>query len=170
MRGTWARLSGEGAYSSLGDYGSWQADARGYLPVTPELQLAVRVRAEAVSAGAPFYDRYYAGGMYTVRGFPSQSLSPPQGQLNLGAGSLELRHAWVGPASNPRFSAIAFVDGASGWSWSAPTWSDIAWGAGFGFRARVPWLGQLGIDVARPLTASPAREGFHLNSSLGWAF
>jgi outer membrane protein assembly factor BamA len=168
--GVWGRLSGEGAFSRLGDYGSWQADARAYVPVSPGLQLAARVRGEAVSPGAPFYDRYYAGGLYTVRGYPSQSLSPPQGNLNLGCGSFELRHAWVGPASNPRVTAIAFLDGAAGWSASAPSPRDVAWGMGFGFRFRVPWLGQVGVDAARPLSVSPVREGFHLNSSLGWSF
>lgn len=170
MHGAWARASGEGAYSELGDFASWQADARAYAAVAPGVQLAARLRAGAVSAGAPFYERFSVGGLYTVRGYPSQSLSPPQGTLNLGAASVELRHVWWGPSSNPRFTGIAFLDGATGWNRAAPSTRDISWGAGFGVRARVPWLGQVGIDVARPLSRSPVDEAFHVNGSLGWAF
>lgn len=170
QRGVWARLSGEGVFSKYGDFGSWQSDVRGYAPLGRDVQLAVRLRAASLSSAAPFYERYYVGGLYTVRGYPSQALSPPQGHLNLGAGSLELRHVWAGSASDPRFTAIAFVDGGQGWSQVAPAVKDVAFGAGIGFRVRLPWLGQLGVDAARPLTPSPVREGFHLHGSLGWSF
>jgi hypothetical protein len=168
MRGTWARLSGEAAFSELGD-----VDHRGrahYVPLGADVQLAARLRAAACSYEAPFYSRYYVGGIYTVRGYASQSLSPPEGELNLGAGSLELRHAWVGPASNPRFSGIAFLDGAVGWSSEPPSTGDLSWGVGVGFRVRLPWFGQVGLDAALPLSPSPLDEAFHLHGSLGWSF
>lgn len=170
MHGAWARVSAEGAYSKLGDYATWQADARGYAALSPQVQFAARLRAGAVSAEAPFYERFYVGGLYTVRGYPSQSLSPPQGTLNLGAASFELRHVWVGTAEQPRVTAIAFLDGATGWNRAAPSTRDISWGAGVGLRVRVPWFGQIGLDGARPLSRSPVPEAFHLNGSLGWAF
>ncbi len=169
-RGTWSRLSAEGVASRTERYGSWQADVRGYAPLAPGVQLATRVRAASVSSRAPFWDRYYAGGVYTVRGFPNNALSPPQGELNLVTGSLELRHVWIGESANPRLTAIAFADAGRGWSWNVPRLGEWSSSAGFGFRVRVPWLGQLGIDAARPLSASPVREGFHLDASLGWSF
>jgi len=170
QRGVWARLSGEGVFSKYGDFGSWQSDVRAYAALGRDVQFAGRLRAASLSSDAPFYERYYVGGLYTVRGYPSQALSPPQGHLNLGTGSIEVRHAWVGPATNPRFTAIAFLDGGQGWSQRAPAVKDLAFGAGFGFRVRLPWLGQLGVDAARPLSPSPVREGFHLHGSLGWSF
>lgn len=169
-RGVWARVSGEGVFSQQGDFGSWQADVRGYAPLGTHVQLAARVRAGALSANAPFHERYYVGGLYTVRGYPSQSLSPPQGTLNLGAGSLELRSVWWGPAADPRFTGIVFLDGATGWNRVAPTAESVRWGAGFGFRARIPWLGQAGVDIAAPLSDSPVEEAFHVNAVLGWTF
>jgi len=150
--------------------GSWQADVRSYVPLGAEVQLAARLRAAACSYEAPFYSRYYVGGIYTVRGYASQSLTRPEGDLNLGAGSLELRHAWAGPAENPRFSGIAFVDAAVGWSGEPPSTSDLAWGAGIGFRVRLPWFGQVGLDAALPLSPSQLDESFHLHGSLGWSF
>lgn len=169
-RGAWARLAGEAAFSGYGDFGSWQADVRAYAPLGRDVQLAARVRAGAVSHEAPFYERFYVGGLYTVRGYADQALSPPQGNLNMGAGSLELRHAWMGDPANPRFSALVFVDAGTGWNRDAPSSGDVAWSAGAGFRWRVPWLGQIGIDAARPLSDSPVEEAFHLHGSLGWAF
>lgn len=169
-RGVWARASGEAVASKFGTFGSWQLDLRGYAPLGPDVQLAARVRAATLSPGAPFYERYHVGGLYTVRGYPSQALSPPEGVLNLGAGSLELRTSWWGPASDPRFAGIAFVDAGVGWTHATPALRDAAAGAGFGFRARVPWLGRLGVDVARPLSRSPVKEAFHVNGSIGWAF
>lgn len=169
-RGVWARAAGEAVASKYGTFGSWQLDVRGYAPLGADVQLAARARAATLTPGAPFYERYHVGGLYTVRGYPSQSLTPPEGALNLGAASLELRTAWWGPASDPRFAAIAFVDAGFGWSHVAPSPRDIASGAGFGFRARVPWLGRLGVDVGRPLSSSPVKEAFHVNGSIGWAF
>jgi len=169
-RGVWARASGEGAFSERGDFASWQADVRGYTRVGSEAQLALRLRAASLSRQAPFYERYYVGGLYTVRGYASQVLSPPEGVLNLGAGSIELRSAWLGPPAAPRFTAIAFLDGATGWNHRPPGAKDAAWGLGFGFRVRVPWLGSLGVDAARPLSPSPLDEAFHLNGSIGWTF
>jgi outer membrane protein assembly factor BamA len=170
MHGTWTRLSGEAAFSQYGTIGSGQLDVRGYATPGPGVQLAARLRAATSSHEAPFYESYYVGGLYTVRGYASQSLSPPEGDLGMGAGSVELRHAWVGPASNPRFSAIAFVDAAAGWRRDESTAGGVAWGAGFGFRLRLPWFGQVGLDAARPLSPSPIDEAFHLHGSLGWAF
>lgn len=169
-RGTWARFSVEGAYSELGDYATWQADVRGYAPVSPLAQLAVRARAGAVASGAPFYERFAIGGLYTVRGYPSQALSPPQGTLNFGAASVEFRHAWAGHAANPRFTAIAFADAAIGWNRERPSLSAGAGSIGAGFRVRVPWFGQAGVDVARPLSRSPVDEAFRVHGSLGWSF
>jgi outer membrane protein insertion porin family len=169
-RGLWGRVSGEGVFSEHGDFGSWQWDLRGYLPVARGALLAARTRAGSVSPEAPFYERFYLGGLYTVRGFPSQSLSPPHGNLNFGTGSLELRTSWIGPDSDPRLVGLMFLDAGVGWNRGAPAAGDIAVGAGYGFRLRVPWLGHIGVDVGRPLTSTPVEEAFHLNASLGWTF
>lgn len=169
-RGAWARLGAEGVTSRDARYGAWQADVRAFAPIAPGVQLAARVRGAAVSSEAPFWDRLYAGGFTTVRGFPSEALSPPQGDLDLATASLELRHAWIGGPANPRLTAIAFVDAGHGWSWGTPRLADFASGAGVGFRLRLPWVGPVGLDAARPLSRSPVHEGFHLNASLGWTF
>ena len=169
-RGLWARVSGEGAFSKVGDFASWQADVRGYGPVARGVQLAARLRGASLSHQAPFYERYYAGGLYTVRGYASQSLSPPQGDLNLGCASVELRSAWLGSAPAPRLVAIAFVDAGASWSRGVPRLGNFASGVGFGFRLRVPWFGYLGLDAARPLSPSQVDEAFHVNGSIGWTF
>ena len=169
-RGIWGRADVEYATSGRGDFASAGLDTRAYLPVGERLQLAARVRGAAVSAKAPFYERLYLGGIYTVRGYPSQSISPPEGNLNLAVASIELRRAVIGPANRPLLAAIAFIDGGIGGNHGLARAAQSAAGVGFGYRLRVPWVGYLGVDAAHPLSTSPVDDAFHLNVSLGWAF
>jgi outer membrane protein assembly factor BamA len=103
------------------------------------------------------------GGLYTVRGFPSQSLTDPEGSTVFGAASLEFRAALVGRRDRPRLAGVLFVD-------AGVDDDEPAAAAGFGVRLRVPWLESLGLDLGIPLTESPIEEAFHANASLGWSF
>ncbi len=169
-RGIWGRAGGEGVAATAGNFARADLDCRIYTPLRRGAQLAVRGRAGVVSAAAPFFERYYLGGLYTVRGYPSQALSPPEGNLRFATWSAELRTAWIGPPENPRLVGLIFADLGMGWNSGNPDRDDCAAGAGYGLRLRMPWIGYLGMDVGRPFSASPVTEGFHLNLSLGWTF
>ncbi|RPJ40303.1 MAG: hypothetical protein EHM19_13900, partial [Candidatus Latescibacterota bacterium] len=132
---------------------------------------AARARGGATGESAPWYDRFYVGGLYTVRGYPSQSLSGPGGETRFWSASIELRAPIVGRPEEPRLAAIAFVDAGDAWSVDeAVSLNDVAVGIGWGIRLRVPWIGWLGVDAARPLSESPVHEGFHGNASIGMTF
>jgi outer membrane protein assembly factor BamA len=168
-RGGRGRLRVEGVFSEEATFLSLAGDVRGHAPLASGVQLAGRVRGGMMSDEAPFYERFYLGGLYTVRGYPSQSLSPPEGNLRLLTASLELRASWVGPPENPRVTGLVFLD--SGWSGNGRLDPDaVAFGAGFGLRVRLPWLQQVGLDIGIPLSSSPFDDSFHANISLGWTY
>jgi outer membrane protein assembly factor BamA len=139
------------------------ADLRAYRAVAGGA-LALRLRGGAVQSDAAFYDRYHLGGLYTVRGFPSQSLSPPEGDTRFWTAALEFRAPLAGRSDRPRVLGFVFADAGDG------DGKPAAASAGFGFRIRVPWFDSLGIDFGMPITESPVDEAFHANAALGWNF
>jgi outer membrane protein insertion porin family len=168
--GFWSRLSGEGVLSKRGDFALAELDVRGYVPLWRGALIATRGRAGTISQQSPFYERYYLGGLYTVRGYPSHGLSPPDGHQNFATASMELRTSWIGPPHNPRLAGLVFVDAGVGWNGGELSLDRGAAGVGFGWRLRLPWIGYLGLDIGRPLSASPVDEAFHANFSLGWTY
>jgi len=169
-RGFWGETYGEFVTSTEARFAAGHFELRGYRPLGSRLQLAARTRCGAVSARAPFYERFYVGGLYTVRGYPSQSLSPAAGDIRLALATLELRGAWIGPTADPVLAAILFLDASLGWDGGAPNLDRGAAGCGYGLRVRLPWIGYAGLDVGLPLSRSPVLESFHLNLSIGWTF
>ena len=166
--GWWGRTSVEATRTEDVSFGSWHADVRRYVPVVPGTQLAMRARAGVVGDDAPFTDRIYLGGLYTVRGYPTQSLAPPNGFTRTASASIELRRAWSADVRNPRVIGLLFADVGVG---DADGVSSVdAAGVGFGLRLRVPWLGHVGVDVGIPLASSQVEESFHANASIGWTY
>lgn len=168
VAGLWGRLRTQYTIGKDVDYPAASCDLRAYQSLGAGV-LALRTRAAVVGDGAPFYDRHYLGGLYTVRGFPSQSLSAPAGNGWIWHGSLEYRAPLLGDPANPRVAGALFLDtGRSGDS-EGPA-NDVAVGVGWGFRVRLGWLGYLGADLAFPLSDSPIDESAHGHVSLGWSF
>lgn len=152
------------------DFARLSADLRAQIPIATGVGLAMRGHLVGVGADAPFFERVALGGLYTVRGFPSQGLSPARGNLRLLTGSVELRTTWIGPDAAPRLAGIAFLDLGVGWDERTPDLDEGAAGAGFGLRVRIPWIQYLGLDFGFPLTKTVAEEPLHVNAGLGWTF
>lgn len=167
--GVWGRVRFEDYLRDDADHLSLTADVRGYRAVFGGV-LAARARGGVIGREAAFYDRFYLGGLYTLRGVPSQSLSAPEGDTRFWSASLEFRGPLIGASAKPRLSGLLFVDAGDGWSRDLPTWDDVAVSAGYGLRLRLPWIGLLGLDFGAPLTESPRRESFRAAISLGWTF
>ncbi len=166
--GLWGRLRLGYTFQEQGDFPSASCDLRTYRPLGAGV-LGLHGRAAYVGEDAPFYDRLYLGGLYTVRGFPSQSLTAPAGDEWLCNGSLEFRAPLLGDAARPRVAGVLFLDAGQGGDVDGSS-GDVAVGIGWGFRVRLGWLGYLGTDIAVPLTDSPVDESFHGHASLGWSF
>jgi outer membrane protein assembly factor BamA len=170
--GLWGRLRGESVLQYLGrarSFGAVDFDLRGYRRLLGGA-LAGRLRAGLVGDNAPFYDRLYLGGLYTVRGFPGQSLSDAGGDTWLWSASLEYRAPLIGETANPRLAGVVFVDAGDSGRKTDPDLRDLAASAGYGVRLRVGWLGWLGLDFGMPLTRSPLDESFRAHASIGWSF
>ncbi|MGQ0722482.1 MAG: BamA/TamA family outer membrane protein [Candidatus Eiseniibacteriota bacterium] len=171
--GVWGRVRAE-TFAGADDpsFSGVTADLRAYRAVAGGA-LALRLRGGAVQTDAAFYDRYHLGGLYTVRGFPSQSLSPPEGDTRFWTAAVEFRAPLAGRPDRPRVLGFVFADAGDGWQQSgagSAGGEDAAASAGFGFRIRVPWFDSLGIDFGMPITESPVDEAFHGNAALGWNF
>lgn len=167
--GWWGRLRAQRTTDDAGDFTTWSADLRAYRPA-PGGVFALRLGAGGVDAAAPFYDRLYLGGLYTVRGVPSQSLSRPEGGTWLWHTSLEYRAALVGPVERPRLAGDVFFDaGQGGGPGERPRLDDVATSLGWGLRYRLGsfWIG---TDFGVPLRDSPVDEAFHGHAALGWSF
>lgn len=167
--GLWGRVRAEGIVREDARATAVTADVRAYR-AAGDLAFALRVRGGVVGNEAAFHDRFHLGGLYTVRGFPSQSLAPPAGDTRFWTASLEMRGPLVGRPDRPTLAGLLFVDAGDGWSSGAPGIADAASSFGFGLRLRVPWVESFGVDLGVPLSGSPVGESFHGNAALGWNF
>jgi len=128
-----------------------------------------RARGAVTGDEAPFYDRLYLGGLYTVRGVPSHGLTEPGGGTWLWNSSLEFRAPLSGDAAKPRLAGSVFVDVGQSEAAVQPDGRDLAASLGWGLRWRLFGI-ILGADLAVPVTGSPVEELFHGNMSIGWSF
>ena len=124
---------------------------------------------EAVGAGGvansldggdvPFYDRYYLGGMYTLRGFKFRDVSPREGDFiepiggdNYWYGSLEYSVPIIEKEGGVSLRFALFYDigavGVSSYDFSSAY--DDNWGVGL--RMNIPHLGPLRLDYGIPIT------------------
>ncbi|MDO9695464.1 MAG: BamA/TamA family outer membrane protein [Candidatus Latescibacteria bacterium] len=169
-RGVWGRLRLQRtAERDGGGFGAASADLRLYRPAGGGV-LACRALLATVGRDAPFYDRLYLGGLYSVRGVPSQSLSAPGGGTWSWLTSLEYRAALIGGAADPRLAGALFVDAGRAGGPGDAVAGDTAASMGWGLRWRLLPDVRLGFDVAVPLAAAPADESWHAHAALGWTF
>lgn len=169
--GLWGRakgavilLEGQPGYPAL------ELDLRRFREVRGGV-LAARMHAAWVGENAPFHDRLYLGGMYTVRGFPTAALSAPGGDTWLWSASLEYRSAILVDDRGTRLAGTLFADaGAAGAGDAADPYPSVAASVGYGLRMRVRWLDWVGLDLGFPLTERPLDMRFQAHASIGWSF
>ena len=167
--GFWGRVRAEAIRRGDSKAGALTTDLRLYR-AAGVLALAVRMRGGVIGEESVFYDRFRVGGLYTVRGFPSQSLAPPDGDTRFWTGTVEMRGPLVGRPDRPTLAGVVFLDAGDGWSSGTPALGDAASSIGFGLRLHVPWIESVGVDFGIPFSNSPVGESFHANGALGWNF
>lgn len=107
----------------------------------------------------PFYERYYLGGLYSLRGFRYRAISPrevgfvePVGGSSYWFGSAEYSIPVIESEGGAGLRLAAFYDigsvGVFPYSFNASEYSDN-WGVGF--RLNIPQLGPLRIDYGVPI-------------------
>jgi outer membrane protein insertion porin family/translocation and assembly module TamA len=139
------------------------------------LLAAARVRAGVAEPIAgddeiPLFERFYAGGVNSVRGYERRHVGPlaggdPIGGRTLLTMSAELRRAIMGP-----LGAAVFVDaGQVGLESDRLPVDDLQVGVGFGVRYKSP-AGPIRVDLGFPLDPPPGDQSWRIHVSLGRAF
>jgi outer membrane protein insertion porin family/translocation and assembly module TamA len=160
-----------------GDYsfvrGVWEG--RLYFPIIRKLLGATRLRLGAAeptdgSAEIPLFERFFAGGINSVRGYGRRRVGPlvndrPLGGRTLVETSVELRH----PITENLGGAV-FLDGGqvSPSSFTFP-FGHLRYGAGFGVRYKSP-VGPLRLDIGFPFRPPDDDQFWQVHVSLGAAF
>jgi outer membrane protein insertion porin family len=116
--------------------------------------------ADGISGGdVPFYDRFYLGGLYSLRGFKYRDISPreagssePIGGDTYWFGSVEYSIPIFEQENGVglRFALFYDIGAVDASSYSLATSYDDNFG--FGIRLNIPKLGPLRLDYGIPIT------------------
>lgn len=122
----------------------------------------------------PIYERYYAGGANTIRGYEERSVGPidPITSDPLGGESLCVFNIEYTVPLLDFLKGAVFVDSGNVWSQASDFGrGGFKTGVGFGVRIKTP-IGPLKLDYGIPLNKQPGKEGkqgrFHFSMSHGF--
>lgn len=154
-------------------YARTRLDVSGYYPVTDNIVLAGRVRVGSILGAARERlapsRRFYAGGGGSVRGFGYQELGPKDPNDDPIGGRSVAEAAFEGRYRFGNFGVVGFVDAGQVYRGSAPTFSDLRFGAGIGARYYTNF-GPMRLDVATPIGRKPGEALVSVYVSIGQAF
>jgi outer membrane translocation and assembly module TamA len=150
-------------------------EARRYQPLPADFTLALRTRVGfadpyAGTKDVPLFERFYAGGIDSVRGYERRHVGPmvegdPIGGLSLVEGSIELRH----PITDTISGAVFFDAGqVSRERFHLPV-DELRYGAGVGAGYKTP-VGPLRVDLGFPFDAPHGDASWQIHVSIGQAF
>ena len=147
-------------------------DTRFYLGTGRWRSITGRFKAGITSTGTPYYDKFFIGGIYSIRGFQELSLSPPRGFDGFWLAGLEWRVPLIPSGQKPpRLTGLLFFDTGQGWLRDEPlSTSTIQSALGYGFRLRLPWLGMLGVDVGVPMSEGTTGDAYRVHAALGFSY
>ncbi len=151
------------------------AEGRRYQPLPGDFTLALRTRIGFAdpygsTRDIPLFERFYAGGIDSVRGYERRHVGPmvrgdPIGGLSLIEGSIELRH----PITETISGAIFFDAGQVSPNRFDPPVDDLRYGMGFGVAYKTP-VGPLRLDLGFPSDAPKGDAAWQIHVSIGQAF
>lgn len=119
----------------------------------------------------PFFEKYFLGGPYTMRGFKFRQVGPqiggePVGGETMVLGQVEYTFRLFEPLGFAIFYDIGYVNSGD-FNWDPSSYNDD-----FGFGLRILILGApLNLDFGFPITSSPTNnDGMQFNFSFGTVF
>jgi len=146
-------------------------DGRWYRALDGNNIVAVRAYGGLATDGAPFYQRFYLGGQYSLRGFEWAELTP----VGWGTRTLQLQSELRFPfgkqeSAGPRHTAVVYYDAGGIWrAGEIPLVTDLHHSVGLGYRRRLRVLGMLRLDLAFPVNGFDSDTSL-LSLSLGHTF
>ncbi len=167
-----------------GDFNFWKALFKGeyYLPLfstgeeeekrTHVLRLVGRGGwAEALgdTPHVPIYERFFGGGISSVRGYDWRSIGPLVGDTNSG-GRIKLEGSveYVVPLYPGTMAGVIFFDAGNVWEDNDRIeWSELRRGTGFGIRVRMGNI-PLQIYYGKALDPIPGKSSSRLHFSMGF--
>ncbi len=154
----------------------FQGEAKGYHLITPRTVLAARIKlgfADPFANGneVPLFERFYAGGVNSVRGYGRYRLGPlsasddPVGGRSLIEGSLEVRRQLLEKIGGTLFLDFGQV---SLHSFAVPV-GDLKYSVGFGVLYTTP-VGPVLLALGFPFDPPHGDQPWQVNFSIGHIF
>ena len=158
------------------DFYKLQGEAKWYHLLTSQIVFASRLKLGVAdpfgrSTEVPLFERFYAGGANSVRGYGRHRLGPlsasddPVGGRSLVEGSLELRRQF-----SEKIGGALFLDfgQVSRRSFDLP-FDDLRYAAGFGVRYTTP-VGPVRLDLGFPFSPPRGDQPWQVHFSIGQFF
>jgi outer membrane protein insertion porin family len=155
-------------------------DSSHFIPLPADFVFAQHVRFGVAQgywfagrgySDVPLYEKFYAGGTDTIRGYNERTVGPVSGGNALFVSNTELHHPLVGP-----LRGVAFFDAGDAWTnvWNLQE-SHVQFGAGVGLRLTIPGtIMDIRLDYGWPidsnLPSGDAPPGGVLHFNLGNLF
>lgn len=155
-------------------------DSADFIPLPGDFVLGEHVRLGAGQGywfmgrgytDIPLYEKFFAGGTDTIRGYNERTVGPVNGGNALFVSNTELKHALIGP-----LRGVVFFDAGNCWTnaWSLDE-SHMQYGAGVGLRLTIPGtIMDIRLDYGWPvdsnLSQAAAPPGGVLHFNLGNLF
>jgi outer membrane protein insertion porin family len=164
-----------GALGGDFSFHKFSAEWNGYLTLNEDMLdrktvLGLHVNGGYIPDDAPFFERYYGGGIGSVRGFAYRGISPRSGPDDdpIGGNFSATATAELSfPLAGDHLRGVAFVD--AGDVEPGMHLGTIRTSAGFGIRLFLPFFGQapLALDFALPLNKASQDDTQLISFSFG---
>ncbi len=165
-------FSGDAAFSKIEGNTSW------YFPVWKSLVFHTKFAAgyvhENEEGKLPDYEKFYLGGLSTVRGFENSSISPIDPNTLFRTGGTKMCYTnqeFIFPLfKDAGLDGVIFYDAGNTWgSGTDMDMSDLRHGAGAGFRWMSP-MGPLRLEWGKNLDPLPNEDSSVWDFSIGGSF
>ena len=165
-----------GALGGSYTFTKFALDGRRYWTVTQDVLdrrsvLAVRGHVGLIAGDAPIFERFYAGGQGSIRGFEFRGVGPREGDTFIGGDFLALASTeYSFPLFEKNLTGVFFLD--TGTVEEKVGLSSLRASVGFGIRFTVPFFGPVpfAFDFALPIAKDADDETEFFSFTIGTAF